>query len=132
MEQLVRSVICKYNDYQAEVQLYEKWLAHAEDMAMKSCLALLELKIATINAWLNLLSADEKFVVQKHLIEEMDWPRVAFEYRERWKCEFTRTERSLQIYQASALAKIVAFAEKHNEISLRLFADVPIMISQDI
>lgn len=126
MEQLIRSVISKYNDYLAEAELYEKWLAQVDDPDTKNHLTLLELKIAAIYAWMNLLNADEKFVLQKHLIEEIEWPRVAFEYRERWKCEFTRTERSLQVYQASALAKIAAFAEKHREITLRLFSDVPI------
>lgn len=126
MEQLIRSVISKYNDYLAEAELYEKWLAQVDDPDTKNHLTLLELKIAAIHAWMNLLNADEKFVLQKHLIEEIEWPRVAFEYKERWKCEFTRTERSLQVYQASALAKIAAFAEKHREITLRLFSDVSI------
>lgn len=123
MEELIRSAICKYNDYVAEAQLYEKWLAQVDDPDTKSRLTLLELKIAAIHAWLNLLNADEKFVVQKHLMEEIEWPRVAFEYRERWTREFSRTERSLQVYQASALAKIAAFARKHREITIRLFSD---------
>lgn len=125
MEKLVRSVICKYNDYTAEARLYEKLLARGDDPNTKSHLSLPEVRIEAINAWMDLLSADEKFVIKKHLIEEMEWPRVAFMFRERWKGEFTRTERSLQVYQASALAKITAFAEKHREITLRLFADIP-------
>ena len=125
MEELVRNAICQYNDYVAEAKLLGKWLEQADDPTAKTTCTILELKIAIINAWLNLLNADEKFVVRKHLIEEMEWPRVAFEYRERWKNEFARTERSLQVYQVNALAKIVAFADKHREITLRLFYDVP-------
>lgn len=124
METLVRNVICHYNDFVAEAQLYEKWLLQAEDPLLKKNLTLLEIKIATVNAWLNLLNHDERFVVQKHLIEEIEWPRVAFEYRERWKNEFIRTERSLQIYQANAIAKIAVFADRHRKITLRLFADM--------
>lgn len=123
METLVRNVICRYNDFVAEAQLYEKWLLQAEDPVLKKSLTLLEIKIATVNAWLNLLNHDERFVIQKHLIEEIEWPRVAFEYRERWKNEFIRTERSLQIYQANAIAKIAAFADRHREIMLRLFSE---------
>lgn len=123
METLVRNVICRYNDFVAEAQLYEKWLQQVDDPELKKSLALLNVKIATVNAWLNLLNHDERFVVRKHLIEEIEWPRVAFEYRERWKNEFIRTERSLQIYQANALAKIAAFAQKHNEITLHLFSN---------
>lgn len=124
METLVRNVICHYNDFVAEAQLYEKWLLQAEDPVLKKQLTLLEVKIATVNAWLNLLNHDERFVIQKHLIEEIEWPRVAFEYRERWKNEFIRTERSLQIYQANAIAKIAAFANRHREIILSLFSDL--------
>ena len=124
MEELIRSIIGKYNDYQAEAQLYTKWLAQVDDPDMKNYLTLLELKLAAINAWMNLLNVDERFVIQKHLMEEMEWPRVAFEYRDRWNGEFTRTERSLQVYQANALAKITAFAENHREITTRLFPDI--------
>lgn len=125
MERLVKSVICRYNDYIAEAELLRKWLSQEDDPSARKGFSMLEVQIAAINAWFNLLSADEKFVIEKHLIEQMEWPRVAFEYRERWQREFTRTERSLQMYQAGALAKIVAFADKHREITLRLFADVP-------
>lgn len=124
METLVRNVICRYNDFVAEAQLYEKWLLQAEDPVLKKKLTLLEVKIATVTAWLNLLNHDERFVIQKHLIEEIEWPRVAFEYRERWKNEFIRTERSLQIYQANAIAKIALFADRHREITLQLFSDL--------
>ena len=128
MEELIRNSISQYNDFIAEAHLYEEWLMQTDDPELKNQLSLLELKIAAINAWLNLLSADEKFVIQKHLIDKIEWPRVAFEFRERWKDEFTRTERSLQVYQANALAKIVSFATKHKEITLRLF---PIRSSMD-
>ena len=72
----------------------------ADDSEAKTYLTLPGLRLAAIDAWLNLLNAYERFVVQKHLIEEMERPSVAFEYREQWKNEFTRTERSLQVYQA--------------------------------
>ena len=125
MEEFIRSVISKYNDFKAEAILYEKWLSKEDDPDTRNHLTYVQLKVAVIEAWLNLLNADEKFVVQKHLIEEMEWPRVAFEYREQWKNEFTRTERSLQVYQANALSKIAALADKNREIMFQLFSDMP-------
>ena len=124
MEQFVRTVIAKYNGYVSEARLYEKWLSQVDDGDTRTYLSLLELRIAAIDAWLNLLTADERFVVEKHLIEELEWPRVAFAYTERWNHEFVRTERSLLAYQTNALAKMVKFAERHKEILLRLFSDV--------
>lgn len=122
MENLVRTAIRHYNDFMAEAQLYETWVVQDNKPDLKQKLIVLKMQIATINAWLQLLNHDERFVVQKHLIDEIEWPRVAFEYRERWKNEFFRTERSLQIYQANAIAKISAFADKHREITLHLFS----------
>lgn len=124
MEDLVKNVILRYSKYVAEAELLEKWLSYVDDPSMTKGLSLLELKISAIKAWFDLLNADERFVIEKHLIEQMNWPRVAFEYRERWNQEFTRTERSLQIYQAEALAKIANFANNHREITLQLFGDV--------
>lgn len=131
MEQLVRAAICKYHDYVAEAQLYEKWAEQTDETEAKKQLELLNLKIVAINSWLTILSTDERFVVQKHLIEELEWARIAFEYRERWKKEFERTERTLQIYQANALAKIAEFARRHKTITLKLFADVQFESGQD-
>lgn len=124
MEQFVRTVIGKYNGYVSEAQLYEKWLSQVDDPDTRNHLTLLELRIAAINAWLNLLNADERFVIQKHFIEELEWPRISYAYSERWNHEFVRTERSLLAYQTNALEKIVAFAERHKEIILRLFSDI--------
>lgn len=124
MEQFVRTVIGQYNGYVSEARLYEKWLTQVDDSEAKIYLTLLELRISAIDAWLNLLTSDERFVIQKHLIEELEWPRVSFAYTERWNHEFVRSERSLLAYQTSALAKMVAFAQRHKEILLRLFPDV--------
>lgn len=124
MEQFVRTVISRYTGYQSEKRLYEKWLLQVDDSEAKTYLTLLELRITAIDAWLNLLNADERFGIQKHLIEELEWPRVSFAYTERWNHEFVRTERSLLVYQTNALAKITAFVERHKEMLLSLFSDI--------
>lgn len=125
MEILVRNAICQYKNYTAEVEILKKCLEFSEAAEIKAEIAILEAKITVINAWMNILSADEKFVIQKHLIEQIEWARVAFEYQQRWQKEFMRTERSLQMYQASGLRKMAAFANKHREMTLRLFSDTP-------
>ena len=61
-------------------------------------------KVTMIQSWFNLLNTDERFVIEKHLLEELEWPRVAFTFTEKWKGEFSRTERTLIGYQASGLA----------------------------
>lgn len=124
MEELIRKVLGHYSGYVAEAALYERWLDARENPDIRDALTLLQMKITTVQSWFSLLNADERFVVQKHLIEELEWPRVAFEFAERWKREFTRTERWLNHHQANAIKKIANFCLAHEEIVLSLFGDL--------
>ena len=124
MEQLIRTVLSKYSGYDAEAKLLNRWLQNRENPEIRQALTLLELKITAVQSWFNLLNADERFVVQKHLIDELEWARVAFEFMDRWKMEISRTERTLGQYQASAIRKIIAFCEIHKDIVLALFGDL--------
>lgn len=124
MEELVRKALSKYASYKAETELYERWLSARENPEIRDALTLLRIKITVIQSWFVLLNADERFVVEKHLIEELEWPRVAFAFSEQWKSEFSRTERSLVKYQASALKKIAEFSNMHKDIVLPLFSDL--------
>lgn len=124
MEELIRKVLSQYMSYVSEVELYERWLMSRESPEIRDALTLLQMKITTVQSWFNLLNTDERFVVQKHLIEELEWPRVAFAFTEKWKGEFNRTERTLLHYQATALKKIIDFSTAHIEITTALFGDM--------
>lgn len=124
MEELVRAVLSHYSEYSAEAELYERWLSNRDNPEIREALAVLQMKLSAIQSWFSLLNADERFVIEKHLIEELEWPRVAFEFSERWKNMFIRSERSLGKFQASALKKIALFCDMHNEITLSLFGDL--------
>ena len=123
MEQLIRTILGKYKAYMGEAAFLQKILLQTEDPAIQKRLMSLELRVAAINACLNQLNEDELFVIQKHLIDKLDWPRVASDYAERWNHEFIRTERSLSTYQTNALKKISVFAQRHKELLLRLFSE---------
>jgi len=74
----------------------------------------LESQLQCINIWLSLLSDDEAFVISRHLIDGIDIPRIAIEYRERWGAEFGKTERTIKTYQRRAIQRIENF-ETHKE-----------------
>lgn len=76
-------------------------------------LSQVEEKLATIETWLMLLSDDEAHVIKRHLIDGIDLPRVAVEYRERWGEEFSKTERTIKSYQRRAIKRILRFEEEH-------------------
>ena len=124
MEEIVRAALHQYNAYVAEAELFEKWLARKQNDDVQDALAINQMKIAAIQSWLRLLNVDETFVIQKHLIDELEWPRIEFAFQEQWKGIFTRSERTLVKYQASALKKIVSFCEIHRELILSLFGDL--------
>lgn len=124
MEEFVRTILSKYPSFTAEKQMYERWLSMRENPEVREALALVDMKVAMIQSWFTLLNSDERFVIEKHLIEELEWPRIAFSFSEKWKGEFTRSERTLIAYQASGIKKIVRFAEDHKAIVMALFSDL--------
>lgn len=87
------------------------------DISPKQMEQLLQLrdKNATVESWLSLLSEDEAYVIQRHLIDGITWPRVWAEYSEKWK-EFGKCERTLMRYQDHALKKIQRFMNDQDDI----------------
>ena len=61
-----------------------------------------------VKSWLAILSEDEEYVIRRHLIDGLTWPRIEAEYAETWK-EFAKTSRILMRYQNNALQKIADF-----------------------
>ena len=67
----------------------------------------LEFMKGFIECWLELLPDDERFLVQKHLIQGLDWAKVIVEYNERWGIMNGRAERTLKRIQARAIKRIL-------------------------
>ena len=84
MEEFVREVLSRYTSFVSERQLYERWLDMRENSDVRDALVMTEMKITMIQSWFNLLNADERFVIEKHLLDELEWPRVAFSFTKKW------------------------------------------------
>ena len=65
--------------------MYEHWLDRRENKEAWEALAIIEVKVDVIQSWFTLLNANERFVIEKHLIDEVEWPRVAFSFTEKMK-----------------------------------------------
>ena len=124
MEEFVRKVLSRYTSFVSEKQLYERWFDMRENSDVRDALVMTDMKITMIQSWFNLLNADKRFVIEKHLLDELEWPRVAFSFTKKWDGEFTRTERSLVAYQACGLKKIISFVEAHRDMVMALFGDI--------
>ena len=115
MDEMIRDTLRKKRDYEAERRfLRDRFNDHRYQPTakQKTCLAYLDEQLLRIDTWLTLLSEDESYVIQRHLIDGVDIPRIVVEYRERWGEEFAKTERTIKTYQRRALEKIQRFEEK--------------------
>lgn len=65
-------------------------------------------KNVTVEGWMSILSEDEAYVIRRHLVDGITWPRVEAEYAEKWK-DFGKCQRTLMRYQLNALKKIHFF-----------------------
>lgn len=115
MESEIRETLSSYRIYMAEWHLLATCTtqtclqptAEAEKRA-----TYLKRQLRRIEAWMMLLSDDERFVVEQHLIAGIDIPRIVVMYEERWGNEFAKTERTIKGYQKQALLKIGAFEQQ--------------------
>ena len=123
IEGFVRQVINDYPAIVAERNAYERYLEMRENKEIRDAFVVDNLKVAMIEGWFNLLNYDERFVIEQHLLQELEWPRIAFNFMEQWKGVFSRAERTLVAYQASGLKKIISFVKSHQEMTVSLFAD---------
>ena len=62
--------------------------------------------LACIDSMLRSLSDDERFVIQRHLVDGIDWNRIIAEYETKWGAQNGRCRRTLIRYQNSALTKL--------------------------
>ncbi len=121
MKTMVYNVLKNYNSIAAEAAYAGRFSSVQQEGYSDNESNLLLQRMAMVQSWLQLLSADERFVIQKHLIEGIDWARINYLYAEYWGNQFARCEKTLSSYQANGLAKIEAFCSKHRIAVTRLF-----------
>lgn len=66
----------------------------------------LERDLMIIDSMFCALSSNERFIIQLHVIEQLDWAQVMVEFVKRWGSDSEKTIRSLQVCQAKALKKV--------------------------
>lgn len=119
MTELIKDTLLKKRDYEAEyrfLRFYFEDTRHKDNALQQERLSFLEKQLHTIEVWMGLLTEDEAFVIRRHLLDGIDIPRIAIEYRERWGEEFGKTERTIKTYQRRALRKIEGFESKKQKL----------------
>lgn len=80
-------------------------------------------KIDIMESWLQILSAEERFVITQRLMNLLPWPMISVEYEMRWGRSDGKSERTLKRQQAKALSKIASFIKQsgYEPLLTRLF-----------
>ena len=98
---------------QLEIQLFQD--SSLEKTALTQRLFELKVRTQRVRSWMLVLNEDEEFVIRRHLIDEVSWPRLEAEHIEKWK-EYGKNRRTLMRYQKNALMKIQRFIREENAI----------------
>lgn len=115
MDLEIRDTLTGYRRYLAELHLLEADIAESSQhssLETQNRSSFLKQQVKHVNAWMTLLSDDERFVVENHLMAGIDIPRIVILYQERWGREFAKSGRTIKGYQKHALQKIVAFEKQ--------------------
>ena len=114
-EQEVKQLFLMRPEIEMEKRMREAyWYRRADEMPPSDRLRLetLDRQLLMIDALMAVLTRDEAFVVQTHLIEGLDWSRAILEYNKRWGSDMEKTIRAMQICLRKALQKVAITINK--------------------
>ncbi len=80
-----------------------------------------------IDGLLLLVSEEERYIIELHLVEGMKWETVMEEYGKRWASEMSRVERTYKYRQQGALRKMEDYIEHYADIFDFSWLDDPLI-----
>ena len=110
----IKNIISRFREIQANVTLCQIIHAQCDNVdTNESMTANANRQVLIIQAWLQMLGEEERFVIIKHLVDKLPWPMVVIEYERRWGIMQSRHERTLKRIQVRALERIVCDCDRH-------------------
>lgn len=122
METFIRNTLMGYTQLVSERNIYNMWMKTSSTPEYTEKIKLLDLKITIINSWLNLLTEDERFVIENHFVNRLEWNRIIYRFKGKW--DFELSERTMRKYQNTALKKISDFIEKNIDVIESAFGNL--------
>ena len=110
----VIAMLRNHRQISAKITIIQNTLLYQKDSSTVTiCMLLgqqedLIVKRDIVDAWLQLLPIEERFLVQTHLIDGLDWAKTIVEHEKMWGVMNGRSERTLKRIQAKAIDRIVA------------------------
>ena len=106
---MVKRIISQYRALQGE---YGMRTALFPGSQLDEEALILNRKLAAIDAWIGLLSDEERFVIKRHLVDQVSLSLLVVEYEKQWGQSQARHIRTLKRIQKNALEKMAAGIEK--------------------
>ena len=106
---MVKRIISQYRALQGEVDMRTALFPGSE---LDEEALILNRKLAVIDAWIGLLSDEERLVIKRHLVDQLSLPLLVIEYEKQWGPSQARHIRTLKRIQKKALEKMAAGIEK--------------------
>ena len=106
--EIIKNILEQQTDYKTPDSCTEE--LHAQYAALLT-------KKNTVEGWLKILPTEERFLVQTHLVNGLDWAKTIVEYETMWGIMNGRSERTLKRIQAKAVERIVACLNQINHLS---------------
>lgn len=69
-----------------------------------------------IDTFYALLSENERFVVQRHYVDRIDWNCLAMEFAQKWGEQNTKSKRGMINYLNSAFKHMVLYIERNKDV----------------
>lgn len=120
MTETIKITLRHKREYEAELEYYISCLDTAtgeQRTALDEHISFLRRQLSLISSWMKLLTDDEAFVTQRHMIDGIDIPRIVAEYEARWGREFAKSERTIKTYQQRAINRIAEFEGRKKEVA---------------
>lgn len=102
-----------YRQLCVEIALLKKQLGNEADNIFVDLVHLtqrckqLEEKRDMLQQWQALLPREERFIIQTHLVDGLDWAKTIVEHEKMWGVANGRSERTLKRMQAKGIERIV-------------------------
>jgi hypothetical protein len=103
----------KLKTYKASQDAYRNIRRENPGAHSHGTLDTLTARINMIAAWLAMLPENEAYVVNRHLVDGLDWEQVVHEYNDTWGARNAREERTLVRRQTFAIRRIERFVREH-------------------
>lgn len=130
MKEFIPNIIDLYPTYIRKIALYERNLEMRHNSDMMDALAMLQLKVNTIESWFVLLTPDERVAFRQTLNNHQDIPPAQRAAAILWSWRMSQAGETLWSLHENALKKIIRFASTHEEVFCSVFSDVTRKMNQ--